>query len=247
MAPATGRLARAAAAAALGFACCGAMAQAITANGLGTTASAAGSNWTIGGGTQVGGNLFHSFGRFNINTGGSATFAGQGSVQNIVSRVTGGERSMIDGQLGSSIPGANVWFVNPAGVTFGQNASLNVSGSFHASTANYVRLGDGTVFDAATPASSLTSALPAAFGFTSAAPASILVHGTGSFANPNVLQVAPGRTFSLVGGDVTVDTGSALSAPAGRLNLASVAGAGEVSFGAASIDTSVGQTLGKIR
>jgi filamentous hemagglutinin family protein len=141
MARARERLARIAAAAVLACVCLAATGQPITANGLGTTASAAGSNWTIGGGTQVGGNLFHSFGRFNIDSGGSATFGGPGSVTHIVSRVTGGERSMIDGRLASSIPAANFWFINPAGVTFGASASLDVKGSFHVSSADYVQLG----------------------------------------------------------------------------------------------------------
>ena len=33
--------------------------------------------------------------------------------------------------------------INPSGILFGPNASLDVSGSFYASTAHYVRLADG--------------------------------------------------------------------------------------------------------
>ena len=48
-------------------------------------------------GTQAGKNLFHSFQRFNIPTATSATFTGPGGIDNVVSRVTGGEASTIDG------------------------------------------------------------------------------------------------------------------------------------------------------
>ena len=56
-------------------------------------------------GQQVGGNLFHSFGQFSIDTGESATFSGPNSVNNIIGRVTGGEASFIDGTIRSTIPG----------------------------------------------------------------------------------------------------------------------------------------------
>jgi filamentous hemagglutinin family protein len=86
------------------------------------------------------GNLFHSFGRFNINSTESATFSGSAGIKNIISRVTGGQASTIDGVLRSTISGANVFFLNPAGIIFGENASLDVQGSFHASTADYLKL-----------------------------------------------------------------------------------------------------------
>jgi filamentous hemagglutinin family protein len=156
-----------------------ALAQPIVANGLGTTASATGSAWTIAGGTQLGGNLFHSFGRFGVVTGGSATFTGPGSVLNIIGRVTGGEASSIDGTLRSSIPGADLWLFNPAGIAFGPNATLDVQGSFHASSAHFLTLGDGSVFNARDPgASVLTSAPPSAFGFVDAARAAVTVNGS---------------------------------------------------------------------
>ncbi len=60
-------------------------------------------------GSQAGSNLFHSFQSFNINTGESGTFIGPNSVQNVIGRVTGGTSSMIDGRLGCSIPGVNLF------------------------------------------------------------------------------------------------------------------------------------------
>jgi len=77
-------------------------------------------------GTQVGGNLFHTFSMFNINTGESATFTSSfaGVTDNVISRVTGGSLSTIDGLLASTIPGAAIWLINPNGVVFGDNANL---------------------------------------------------------------------------------------------------------------------------
>jgi filamentous hemagglutinin family protein len=66
-----------------------------------------------------GSNLFHSFGEFNVPTGGSATFTGPQTIANIVSRVTGGQPSAIDGGLRSEIAGANLYLLNPSGVLFG--------------------------------------------------------------------------------------------------------------------------------
>ena len=172
-------------------------------------------------GKQVGNNLFHSFGDFNVHTHESATFTGPNSVDNVIGRVTGGNMSTIDGRLSCDIPNANLYLVNPAGVMFGPNATLDVHGSFAVSTADYVKLADGGRFDAQTPSNSvLTSAVPAAFGFLSQQPAPIAIDHSN-------LAVSEGRTVSLIGGDLTM-TGGSVSAPSGRINVASVVASGEV-------------------
>src|SRR5260221_9856387 len=103
----------------------------IVANGLGTTVNSPVGAVTISGGTSVGNNLFHSFGTFNVATGDSATFTGNSSVANIIARVTGGASS-IDGTLRTATGGTtSLWFINPAGGPFGQNAQPDVTGSFH--------------------------------------------------------------------------------------------------------------------
>ncbi|MBK8534014.1 MAG: filamentous hemagglutinin N-terminal domain-containing protein [Candidatus Competibacteraceae bacterium] len=117
-------------------------------------------------GRQVGGNLFHSFGQFSITTGESATFSGPNSISNIIGRITGGQSSFIDGAIRSTIPGANLYLLNPAGVLFGEHATLDVPGSFHVSTADYVKLSDGGHFDARNLGNSVLTVAPvAAFGF----------------------------------------------------------------------------------
>ena len=72
-----------------------------------------------------------------------------------------------------------LYLLNPSGVMFGPNASLDVRGSFHVSTADYLRLADGGRFSAhLSDTSVLTVAPPAAFGFLSPIPATITVQGS---------------------------------------------------------------------
>jgi filamentous hemagglutinin family protein len=143
-------------------------------------------------------NLFHSFERFGVDTGGKVTFTGPDGLKNVISRVTGGERSTIDGTLASRIPGADVWLLNPAGILFGPHARLDVPGSFHASTADELRFEDGKVFSALDPGGSVLSvAPPQAFGFLGVRPAAIDV-------DRSVLEVKKGKALSLVGGDITI-------------------------------------------
>ncbi len=168
-----------------------------------------------------GSNLFHSFGEFNVQTGESATFTGPSSIANILSRVTGGNQSFIDGVLASTIAGVNLYLLNPAGVLFGSNASLNVQGSFHVSTADYLRFSDGVEFHAdLSRGSTLTVAPIAAFGFLKGNPAEI------SFDQSSI-QVPVDETLSVIGGDINVEGGS-LTASSGLINIVSVASQGEV-------------------
>jgi filamentous hemagglutinin family protein len=166
-------------------------------------------------------NLFHSFGLFNLQNGESASFSGPGPISNVISRVTGGP-SFIDGSIRSTIP--NFYLLNPQGVMFGSHASLAVSGSFHVSTADYLRLRDNVKFSARPVVGEiLTMAEPVAFGFLGPSAAAISMSG----GSQSQLQVNQGKTLSIVGGDLHL-SGGALSAPGGRVQLASVASAGEV-------------------
>jgi filamentous hemagglutinin family protein len=181
-------------------------------------------------------NLFHSFGRFSVQTGESATFTpplNGTPIANILSRVTGGQRSEIHGLLRSEIPEANLFLLNPAGVVFGPEASLDVKGSFHASTADVIRFADGEAFYANPGAESiLTVAPPAAFGFLRPQPAPLVVQGSS-------LGVRTGATLSLVGGDLTM-TGGTLRTPGGATHMVSVAGPAEVPVSPQAMATAAG-------
>jgi filamentous hemagglutinin family protein len=217
-----------------------AVTSAITGDGtLGTTVTPSGTIYTITGGTRPsnGPNLFHSFDRFSVGTGDTARFSasGQTGIVNILSRVTGGQSSAIDGILRSEIAGANLYLLNPSGVMFGPNASLNVSGSFHVSTADVLRLADGATFAANLGQESrLTVAAPAAFGFLGSTPAPVAIQG--SRLRFGLLET--GRALTVVGGDITIMDG-VLAAPGGRLQLASVASPGDVQFNALAPDLQV--------
>ena len=151
-------------------------AQHITVDGrLSPAQTLVGPNYAITAnlGKQVGGNLFHSFGQFRLVNGETAAFSGPATVNNVIGRVTGGNSSSIDGRIQSSIAGVNLYLINPNGIVFGPNATVNVSGSFHASTADYLKMSDGTKIPTGNPDSSTFSAAPpVAFGFLTATPAS---------------------------------------------------------------------------
>ncbi|MDM8558052.1 filamentous hemagglutinin N-terminal domain-containing protein [Candidatus Parabeggiatoa sp. HSG14] len=198
-------------------------AQIMTDGTLGTHGTLNGPNYAIGAelGQQHGGNLFHSFETFNINTNESATFSGPNSVSNIISRVTGGNPSHIDGLLSSTIPNADVYFLNPYGIMFGPNAALDVQGSFHASTADTLRFQDGSEFNARLPNNALlTVASPEAFGFLTHSPAPLSIEGS-------QISVPAEKTLSIISGGIKISQAE-ITAPFGRLNFASVASIGDV-------------------
>jgi filamentous hemagglutinin family protein len=216
----------------------------VTSSGLNTSVAPSGGNFDITGGMRPGGgtNLFHSFGNFSLNAGESANFLNtpaRPATTNILSRVTGGNPSNIFGTINTlDFPGANLFLMNPAGILFGPTAQLNVDGSFHATTADYIKLGtDGIFYADPTKQTVLSVAPPSAFGFLAANPAPIDVQ-TGAF-NPDTgeiktLSVPEGKTLSLVGGTVNLGApdGSApgyLVAPGGRINLVGM-GPGEATL-----------------
>ncbi|HBA89497.1 MAG TPA: hypothetical protein DCZ75_16375 [Geobacter sp.] len=201
-------------------------------------------------GKQAGTNLFHSFSTFNVGTGETATFTSPPEVTSIISRVTGGTPSSIDGAIrsylsdGATYSSANLYLLNPSGVMFGPNASLDIGGSFHVSTADYLKLSDGSQFFANTSSTSvLTAADPAAFGFLGSNPSGISLDRT-------TLAVPPGQTLSFIGGDIAAVGDPAAftyyAAQGGTINIVSVASPGEVALGAHDLGTGSFARLGSI-
>src|SRR5262245_17389649 len=146
----------------------------VSGNGLGTTVTPSATGVEITGGARmgpVGPNLFHSFGLFNVGTGDTANFVNNSALPttNIIGRVTDARSDIFGTVKTTGFGAANLWLVNPKGFVFGPGATLDVGGSFHASTADYVKFSDEKVFYAdPTRASDLSVAPPSAFGFLSA-------------------------------------------------------------------------------
>jgi filamentous hemagglutinin family protein len=179
-----------------------------------------GSIFNINGGTQTGRNLFHSFQQFSVPTGGTASFNNGLDVENIFSRVTGGAASSVDGLIKANGT-ANVFILNPNGIVFGKNASLNIGGSFVTSTANSIKFADGFEFNANSTQTPplLTISVPTGLQFGGTVKP-ITVQGAS-------LTVQPGKTLAVIGGDESFDGGS-LQASNGRVELGAIAGAGKV-------------------
>jgi filamentous hemagglutinin family protein len=188
----------------------------------------------ISGGATRGANLFHSFEQFSVLNGREAHFNNAADIQNIISRVTGGSVSSIEGLLRAEGT-ANLFLLNPNGIIFGPNASLNIGGSFVGSTANAIQFAEQGFFSASAPdAPPLLSVNPSAFLFNQITAASIENRSrayagrdpSDSF-NTFGLRVPDGRSLLLVGGDLKAD-GGGIVAFGGRVDLAAVAGLGTV-------------------
>jgi filamentous hemagglutinin family protein len=198
-------------------------AQEITTDGTTATSvnSPDGSNFDIDGGDKAGGNLFHSFGNFGVPTGGSANFLNSPDVVNIINRVTGGNVSNIDGLI-KAAGSANLFLINPAGIIFGQNARLDIGGSFLGSTADSLRFSDGTEFSA-TNVSKPILTINAPIGLNLRDNPSAIDNQANDFG----LEVDPGKNIALIGGDVSLN-GGLIIAPGGRVELGGLTAAGEI-------------------
>ncbi|HEY9675708.1 MAG TPA: filamentous hemagglutinin N-terminal domain-containing protein [Waterburya sp.] len=181
----------------------------------------------IEGGTQVGGNLFHSFQEFSLSTGSEAFFNNAQDIQTILGRVTGGNLSNIDGTIRANGT-ANLFLINPNGIIFGPNAQLNIGGSFIASTANSFKFSDGREFSATNPQPPPLLTISVPIGLQFGSNPGRIVNQSQASSNAG-LQVLPGRTLALVGGDVSLNGGN-LTAIQGQIELGSVASAGMVSL-----------------
>ena len=188
----------------------------------------------ITGGSTAGGNLFHSFEQFSLPTDAEAFFNNALTIDNIITRVTGGSISSIDGLIRAN-GSANLFLLNPNGILLGPNASLDIGGSFLGSTAESFQFADGREFSATSPQTSplLTVSVPIGLQYGSN-PGTITAQGTGNnlflddpfvirVFRPDGFQVADGQTLALVGGELSLE-GANLTARDGRIELGSVGG-----------------------
>ena len=186
-------------------------------------------NFLIENGDRSGNNLFHSFSDFSIPNLGEAYFNNDIDIVNIFSRVTGGNISDIQGLIRANGT-ANLFLINPAGIIFGENASLDIGGSFFASTAQSIVFGEGLEFSATQPEAAPLLTINITPGLQMGAnPGTIQVQGNGhqiefdldtlNFIKENRpvgLQVPEGHTLALVGGEIILDGGN-ITARDGRI------------------------------
>ena len=165
----------------------------------------------INGGATRGTNLFHSFQEFNVDAGKSVYFANPTGIENILTRVTGGNVSNILGKLG--VEGtANLFLINPNGIYFGAGASLDIRGSFTATTADSIKLGENGLFSATNPQSSNLLSVQPGVLFVNA-----LKNQQAVIKNEGNLKVDDGQNLTLFGANV-INT-SILTAPGGIVQL----------------------------
>ena len=184
----------------------------------------------ITGGETRGDNLFHSFQDFSVPTGNEAFFNNADSIDNIFSRVTGGNISNIDGLIRAN-GSANLFLINPAGIVFGEGARLDIGGSFYGSTASSILFEDGefSAADLENPPL-LTVNAPIGLNFRDE-PGNIVNR---SFAQNSLgdfvgLEVNAGNTLALVGGDINFEAGVA-TARGGNIFLGGLSQAGTVNI-----------------
>ena len=173
----------------------------------------------IEGGVIRGQNLFHSFSEFKVGSNRQVYFANPNNISNIISRVTGGNPTEILGTLGVN-GGADLFLLNPNGIVFGENAVLDLNGSFLATTAESFEFDNDYGYGATNPdlPPLLTIDIPVGLQFGSEI-AGIEVGGSGHELNlspqltfnwqarPAGLEVGSGDTLALIGGEINIDGG----------------------------------------
>jgi filamentous hemagglutinin family protein len=182
----------------------------------------------IEGGARRGANLFHSFSTFNISDRQRIDFANPAGVDRILARVTGGTGSQILGTLGV-LGTADLFLLNPNGISFGANAKLDVRGSFIASTADRINFGNGFAFSTISPQAPPLLTISTPIGLQIPSTSGRLINRSrtvNSMGKVVGLQVPTGKTIALIGGDIALE-GGYLTAESGRAELGSLA-SGEV-------------------
>ncbi|MDJ0678844.1 MAG: filamentous hemagglutinin N-terminal domain-containing protein [Xenococcaceae cyanobacterium MO_167.B52] len=194
-----------------------------------TTVNVNGNNFEINNGDHIGDNLFHSFEQFSVPTLGSAVFNNASDIANIFSRVTGNNISSIDGLI-SANGTANLFLINPNGIIFDENASLNLGGSFFASTADSLLFEDNIEFSAVNPQAppllkvNMPIGLNLGNNLGEIVNRSFVQNSAGDFVG---LEVAPGKNLTLVGGNINFEAGEA-TARGGNIELGGLSAAGIV-------------------
>ena len=165
---------------------------------------------------------FHSFESFSIQAEETANFISPAGVQNILTRVSGGGPSVINGQIRvTSSAAPNLFLLNPAGVLFGSKATVNLPANLTITTADAIEFEQGRFSATAPNFYDAISGLPTGqFDFSSR---------SGGTANAGNLTFAPEASVLFIGR--TVENTGTLAAPGGQITLAAVPQSGTVRIG----------------
>lgn len=200
---------------------------------------------TVEGGTTdlTSANLFHSFAQLSVPTDGIVIFEHSPTIRNIFARVTGDSSSIIDGLIrtNSANNNANLFLINPNGISFGPRGALDIGGSFIATTANAIQFGDQGSFstDETNSDPALLTVNPSAFLFTQNTAQPIVNQSIAPDparpARTAGLKVQEGRSLILLGGNVILERDPnnpvrrlPVQAPGGKIELGGVRGLGIV-------------------
>ncbi|MEO0967151.1 MAG: filamentous hemagglutinin N-terminal domain-containing protein [Cyanobacteria bacterium J06639_18] len=187
----------------------------------------------IDGGVNSGTNLFHSLKHLSVSWNHTVYFNNPLDIENIFIAVRDESISNIDGLIKANGI-ANLFLINTNGIIFGKNSSLDVGGSFLASTTSSIKFADGFEFGATdSSVLSLTSSTPVSLVFVSDTgeiqvqdlqdpverkqKISPIFRGI----KPSGLFVQPGNTLALIGGNLNLD-GATLTVEDGQIELGSV-------------------------
>ncbi|NET44683.1 CHAT domain-containing protein [Okeania sp. SIO2B3] len=185
-------------------------------DGTGTTVNQNGNQFNIQGGTHNGTNLFHSFDQFNLHSGQTANFLTTPDTRNILGRITGGDPSIINGLIQVIGGNSNLFLMNPVGIMFGPNASLNVPASFSVTTATGIGFNSNNFWFQAMGTNDYANLVgnPSGYRFN--------ISNPGAIVNEGNLSLNSGENLTLLGGTV-INTGQ-LSTAGGNVTIAAVEG-----------------------
>ncbi|MBD2151806.1 CHAT domain-containing protein [Pseudanabaena sp. FACHB-1277] len=186
-------------------------------NTTNTVVNLTGNQFDISGGASSadGSNLFHDFQRFGLDAAQIANFLATPNIQNILGRVSGGEASLINGLIQVTGGNSNLYLMNPTGIVFGPNASLNVPASFSATTSSAIGFAGGIFKAVGDNDFTALDGNPTRFIFSLANPSGVI--------NAANLAVTAGNNLNLVGGTV-INTGTLNATNTGNVSIVAVPG-----------------------
>ena len=184
-------------------------AQSIVSDGTDTAVTNVSGEYQITGGatSNDGENLFHSFEQFGLTETEAANFVTQPNIVNVIGRITGGDPSLIDGQIGITGSTANLFLLNPMGIVFGRNATLSLPGDLSVSTADGLAFDDELLDVLGTPDYAALVGQPTGLVFRFSNPGSVVNAADLSLGENSALTLAGGTVIStgtLSAGDVAI-------------------------------------------